>query len=181
MQISSEGITDLPTCGYLSGDDLDRSLDDLFSWMEGEQRLGYSRYPIQLDHIRHNLPTLLDGEHGFGFLFQSVWRIDILDLLQCLRVLESLLELYREESLFADTLYGSHFCPIECLLSLLHVDDIADLVLIEITSSLLAISSDKRNCRALGSELEYDLYLERLECECTGYKGDIIRFCHRDF
>jgi hypothetical protein len=149
--------------------------------MQCEQRLRYSEDPIQLDHIRHNLPTLLDGEHGFGFFLQSVGRIDILDFLQRLRVLECLLELYREESLFADPFDGSHLGLVERLLSLLHVDDIADLILIEITRSLLAIPRDKRNCRTFGCEFKDYLYLERLERECTGYKGDIVRFCHRDF
>jgi hypothetical protein len=181
MQISSEGITDLTTCGYLSRDDLDRSLDDLFSWMQCEQRLRYSEDPIQLDHIRHNLPTLLDGEHGFGFLLQPIWRIDILDFLQCLRVLEGAFELYREESLFADTLYGSHLGPIECLLPLLHVDDISDLILIEITSPLLAIPRDKRYCRTLGCELEYDLDLVGFQRECRRDQGEILWFCHRRF
>lgn len=167
MEISSECITDLTTCGYLSRDDLGRSLDDLLSRMQCEQSLWYSWGPIQLDHICHNLPTLLDSEHGFGFFLQSVWRIDILDFLQCLRVLECLLELGCEESLFADPLYGSDLGLVERLLPPLHVDDIADLILIEITSPLLAIPRDKRYCRTFGCELEYDLDLVAFERECS--------------
>ncbi len=166
MEISSECITDLTTCGYLSRDDLDRSLDDLLSRMEGEQTFRYSWDPIQLDHICDNLPTLLDSEHGFGFFLQSVWRIDILDFLQRLRVLECLLELRSQESLFADPLYGSDLGLVERLLPPLHVDDISDLILIEISSPLLAIPRDKRNCRTFGGELEYDLDLVAFQCEC---------------
>ncbi len=93
MQISSECITDLTTRRYLGCDDLDRSLDDLFSWMEGEQILWYDKNPVHLDHICHGLPPFFYGEHGFGFLFESIRCIDILDFLQSLRVLEGAFEL----------------------------------------------------------------------------------------
>lgn len=42
MQISSEGVTDLAVSRYLGCYDLDRSLDDLLSWMEGEESIRYS-------------------------------------------------------------------------------------------------------------------------------------------
>ena len=42
MQISSEGVTDLATGGYLGSNDLDRSLYDLFSCMECEEVFLYN-------------------------------------------------------------------------------------------------------------------------------------------
>ena len=87
MEISPEAITDLSTRRYLGCDDIYRSLDDLLSWMEGEEDFLYSEDPIQFDHICHDLPSFFYGEHGFGFFLQSVWCIDILDFLQSLRIL----------------------------------------------------------------------------------------------
>ena len=181
MQISSESVTDLTTCGYLSRDDLDRSLDDLLSWMEGEESIRYSESSIEFDHICHDLPSFFYGEHGFGFLFEAIRCIDVLDFLQSFGVLESSFELWSQESLFADSLDGSHFCLVESLFSLLHIDDIADLILIEISSPLLAISSDEWYGRALGCELEYDLDLVAFQRECRRDQREILWFCHRRF
>ena len=180
MKVSSKHIADFSICRYLTHDDLSGSFDDLFFWMEREKIFRNSENPILLDHISYDLPSIFDRDHSFCLSLESVGCVYIFDFFQSFSILESLLEIDREEPLFADSLYGSDFCLIEILFSFLDIDDISYLILIEIASTLFAISCDKRYSRSFGRESEDSFYLEGFESECIRYKIQVVRFDHEE-
>ena len=146
--------------------------------MKSSEILWDDESSIELDHISYDLPSIFDRDHSFCLSLESVGCVYIFDFFQSFNILECLFELDREESLFTDSLYGRDFCLIEILFSFLDIDDISYLILIEIASTLFAISCDKWYSRSFGREGEHGFYLERFESQFPRYQIQIMWFEH---
>lgn len=160
------------------GDDFDGSFDDFLTGVGLQKARGHGKAPVQPDGVGNGLKSLFDSEHGLGFLFEAVGRVNVLDLLEGFRELDIAPEFGREAALFLDAVQGGHFCLVEVPLPFVEIDDVADLVLVEFSRPFLPVPRDKRNGSALGHEREHGFYLAGLECEFVLDDSDIVRFLH---
>lgn len=162
-------------------DDLDRTFEDLFASIFCEEGFGDDERSVELDRVGDHLESLLDGEHGLGFLLEAVGCVDVFDFFECLRKLDVGAEFWGERTLFFDPGEGGEFGFVEVLFLFAKIDDGADLVLVKIPGTLFAITGDKWNGCTFGYEIEDCGDLWGTKCEFVLDDLKVVGFLHGVF